>query len=72
MLDNPMDKAKEKVNKASHETRDSYEDVKSSAKSTFKSAGVEGKNAMDELKKTASKAPSDLKGAAKKTGRDLK
>ena len=72
MLDNPMDKVKEKVNKASHETRDTYEDVKSSAKRTFKPAGVEGQNAMDELKKTASKTPSDLKGAAKKAGWDLK
>jgi hypothetical protein len=72
MPDNPMDKAKEKANKAFNETRDNYEDVKSAAKSSFKTAGVEGQKVMDEVKKTESKAPSDLKGAAKKAGWDLK
>jgi len=72
MPDNPMDKAKEKANKAFNETRDSYEVVKSAAKSSFKTAGVEGEKVMDEVKKTESKAPSDLKGAAKKAGWDLK
>ena len=68
MTENVMDKTKEKANTAYHETRDSYEDVKSAAKNTFKTAGVEGQKVMDEVKKTESKVVSDLKGEVKKAG----
>jgi hypothetical protein len=72
MPDDPIEKAKEKANKAFNDTRETYEDVKSAGKSSFKTAGVEGQNVMDEVKKSESKAPSDPRAAAKKAGSDLK
>lgn len=72
MTDYGMDKTKEKANTAfnetRNETRDSYDKIKSSAESSFKTAGVEGQKVMDEVKKTGSKAVSDLQGDAKKAG----
>lgn len=68
MTDYGMDKTKEKVNTASNEARDSYDKIKSSAESTYKTAGVEGQKIMDEVKKTGSKAVSDLQGEVKKAG----
>ncbi|RPI36009.1 MAG: hypothetical protein EHM53_13040, partial [Methanoregulaceae archaeon] len=68
MTDNVMDKTKEKANTAFNETRDPYNKIKSAAESSFKTAGVEGQKVMDEVKKTESKAVSDLKGEAKKAG----
>jgi ElaB/YqjD/DUF883 family membrane-anchored ribosome-binding protein len=63
-----MDKTKEKANTVSNETRDSYDKMKSAAESSFKTAGVEGQKVVDEVKKTGSKAVSDLQGEAKKAG----
>ena len=68
MTDYGMDKTKEKANTASNETRDSYDKMKSATESSFKTAGVEGQKVVDEVKKTGSKAVSDLQGEAKKAG----
>jgi ElaB/YqjD/DUF883 family membrane-anchored ribosome-binding protein len=68
MTDIVMDKTKEKVNTAFNETRDPYNKIKSAAESSFKTAGVEGQKVMDEVKKTGSKAVSDLQGDAKNAG----
>jgi hypothetical protein len=56
MTDDPIEKAKEKANKAFNDTRETYEDVKSAGKSSFKTVEVEGQNVMDEVKKSESKA----------------
>jgi hypothetical protein len=61
---------------ASNEIRESYErdscqDDKSAA-NTFKTAGVEGQNGRDEVKNKGYKGPSDVKGADRKSGLDLK